>query len=110
LHTTFEAQKDRSHAPGETYSHGVRDCHRDLPNRVGLGHVCKVIVIDGELVITGSFNFTKAAQQDNAENVLMIRDAAIGLPGMVSLENHVAQVMDLTLLVALTARVESAKA
>ena len=34
----------------------------------------KVMVIDGETVITGSFNFTKAAQARNAENVLVIRD------------------------------------
>jgi phosphatidylserine/phosphatidylglycerophosphate/cardiolipin synthase-like enzyme len=37
----------------------------------------KVIVIDGELVITGSFNFTKAAQEKNAENLLIIRDQAL---------------------------------
>ena len=34
----------------------------------------KVIVIDGEIVITGSFNFTKAAEEKNAENLLVIRD------------------------------------
>jgi phosphatidylserine/phosphatidylglycerophosphate/cardiolipin synthase-like enzyme len=34
----------------------------------------KVMVIDGETVITGSFNFTKAAEEDNAENLLVIRD------------------------------------
>jgi phosphatidylserine/phosphatidylglycerophosphate/cardiolipin synthase-like enzyme len=37
----------------------------------------KIIVIDGELVLTGSFNFTKAAQQKNAENLLLIRDSAL---------------------------------
>jgi phosphatidylserine/phosphatidylglycerophosphate/cardiolipin synthase-like enzyme len=37
----------------------------------------KVIIIDGELIITGSFNFTKAAQEKNAENVLSIRDPAL---------------------------------
>jgi phosphatidylserine/phosphatidylglycerophosphate/cardiolipin synthase-like enzyme len=37
----------------------------------------KVIVIDGELVITGSFNFTKAAQEKNAENLLIIRDPVL---------------------------------
>jgi len=31
----------------------------------------KVIVIDGETVLTGSFNFTKAAQENNAENLLI---------------------------------------
>jgi phosphatidylserine/phosphatidylglycerophosphate/cardiolipin synthase-like enzyme len=35
------------------------------------------MVIDGELIITGSFNFTKAAQEKNAENVLIIRDQAV---------------------------------
>jgi len=32
----------------------------------------KVIIIDGHIVITGSFNFTKAAQEKNVENVLII--------------------------------------
>ena len=34
----------------------------------------KVIVIDGAVVLTGSFNFTRAAEQSNAENLLIIRD------------------------------------
>jgi phosphatidylserine/phosphatidylglycerophosphate/cardiolipin synthase-like enzyme len=32
------------------------------------------MVIDEETVITGSFNFTKAAEEKNAENLLVIRD------------------------------------
>jgi phosphatidylserine/phosphatidylglycerophosphate/cardiolipin synthase-like enzyme len=32
----------------------------------------KVMIIDSHIVITGSFNFTKAAQEKNAENVLVI--------------------------------------
>jgi len=35
----------------------------------------KVIIIDGTSVITGSFNFTKAAENGNAENVLVINNA-----------------------------------
>ncbi len=31
------------------------------------------MVIDGQTVITGSFNFTKAAEEGNAENLLVIR-------------------------------------
>ncbi|MDY0882328.1 phospholipase D family protein [Dongia soli] len=42
--------------------------------KVAIAHN-KVIVIDGSTVITGSFNFTKAAQEKNAENLLVIRDA-----------------------------------
>jgi phosphatidylserine/phosphatidylglycerophosphate/cardiolipin synthase-like enzyme len=34
----------------------------------------KVMIIDGETVITGSFNFTKAAEENNAENLLVIHD------------------------------------
>jgi len=33
----------------------------------------KIMVIDRECVITGSFNFTKAAEEKNAENILVIR-------------------------------------
>jgi phosphatidylserine/phosphatidylglycerophosphate/cardiolipin synthase-like enzyme len=35
----------------------------------------KVMVIDGHTVITGSFNFTKAAENNNAENLLVIQDS-----------------------------------
>ena len=37
----------------------------------------KVMVIDGQTVITGSFNFTSAAENNNAENLLIIRDKEI---------------------------------
>ncbi len=33
----------------------------------------KVMIIDGQTVITGSFNFTKAAEEKNAENLLIIK-------------------------------------
>jgi phosphatidylserine/phosphatidylglycerophosphate/cardiolipin synthase-like enzyme len=33
----------------------------------------KVMVIDGKIVITGSFNFTKAAESKNAENLLILQ-------------------------------------
>jgi phosphatidylserine/phosphatidylglycerophosphate/cardiolipin synthase-like enzyme len=35
------------------------------------------MVIDGETVITGSFNFTRAAEEKNLENLLIIRDAGL---------------------------------
>jgi phosphatidylserine/phosphatidylglycerophosphate/cardiolipin synthase-like enzyme len=37
----------------------------------------KIMIIDGAVVITGSFNFTKQAEQSNAENLLVIRDRAL---------------------------------
>src|SRR5713101_7069262 len=35
----------------------------------------KVMVIDSATILTGSFNFTKAAEEKNAENLLVIKDA-----------------------------------
>jgi phosphatidylserine/phosphatidylglycerophosphate/cardiolipin synthase-like enzyme len=32
-----------------------------------------VMIIDGETVITGSFNFTRAAEESTAENLLIIK-------------------------------------
>jgi phosphatidylserine/phosphatidylglycerophosphate/cardiolipin synthase-like enzyme len=34
----------------------------------------KIILIDGTTIITGSFNFTAAAENSNAENLVIIRD------------------------------------
>ncbi len=39
----------------------------------------KVMIIDDRVVITGSFNFTRAAEERNAENLLIIRNA----PGVI---------------------------
>jgi len=36
----------------------------------------KIILIDDETVITGSFNFTRAAEESNAENLLVIKGHA----------------------------------
>jgi len=37
----------------------------------------KVIIIDGQIVITGSFNFTKSADEANDDNILVIHNAAV---------------------------------
>jgi phosphatidylserine/phosphatidylglycerophosphate/cardiolipin synthase-like enzyme len=37
----------------------------------------KLMIIDGQVVVTGSFNFTKHSEEDNAENLLVIRDKAL---------------------------------
>jgi phosphatidylserine/phosphatidylglycerophosphate/cardiolipin synthase-like enzyme len=44
-----------------------------VDDRVAIAHN-KVMAIDGRHVITGSFNYTLAAQARNAENVLLISD------------------------------------
>jgi len=45
-------------------------------------------VIDKETVITGSFNFTKAAEEKNAENPLIIRNKDLAKVYIENLENH----------------------
>lgn len=37
----------------------------------------KVIVIDGRLVITGSYNFSRSAETQNDENLIVLHDAAV---------------------------------
>jgi phosphatidylserine/phosphatidylglycerophosphate/cardiolipin synthase-like enzyme len=37
----------------------------------------KIMLIDNKTILTGSFNFTKAAEQSNAENLLVIEDPAL---------------------------------
>ena len=50
----------------------------------------KVMVIDGKEVITGSFNFTKAAEQHNAENVVFIDDSAVASAYTRNWQDHAA--------------------
>lgn len=50
----------------------------------------KVIIIDSRLVITGSFNFTKAAEESNAENLLLITDPALAAKYTANWKTHAA--------------------
>ena len=64
----------------EKYSSADFLANQGVPTLIDANHAIshnKVMIIDGETVITGSFNFTKAAQEKNAENVLIIRDQAL---------------------------------
>ncbi|MEW6061344.1 MAG: phospholipase D-like domain-containing protein [Bacteroidota bacterium] len=40
----------------------------------------KVMIIDKEIVITGSFNFSKAAEGSNTENFLVVRVKELASP------------------------------
>ena len=52
----------------------------------------KVIIIDGSKVVTGSFNFTKSAEDFNAENLLVIsNDPPLAEQYAVSWKQHLAQ-------------------
>ncbi|MDO8588174.1 MAG: phospholipase D family protein [Armatimonadota bacterium] len=64
----------------QKYSSAVFFRNSGIPTRIDSAHAIahnKVMVIDGVTVITGSFNFTRAAEERNAENVLIVRDKAL---------------------------------
>jgi phosphatidylserine/phosphatidylglycerophosphate/cardiolipin synthase-like enzyme len=49
----------------------------------------KIMIIDQAVVITGSFNFTKAAEEKNAENLLVIKgDAGLVKKYLANFEGH----------------------
>jgi phosphatidylserine/phosphatidylglycerophosphate/cardiolipin synthase-like enzyme len=50
----------------------------------------KVMVLDGEVVITGSFNFTRQAEHENAENLLVIRDRELAERYLANWHAHAA--------------------
>jgi phosphatidylserine/phosphatidylglycerophosphate/cardiolipin synthase-like enzyme len=50
----------------------------------------KIMIIDGQMVLTGSFNFTTAAEQHNAENLLVISDPALAQKYLANWKVHFA--------------------
>jgi phosphatidylserine/phosphatidylglycerophosphate/cardiolipin synthase-like enzyme len=59
----------------QKYSSATFLYNQGIPVKIDAQHPIahnKVMIIDGETVITGSFNFTKAAEENNAENLLVV--------------------------------------
>ncbi len=62
-----------------------------IPTSIDAAHAIahdKVMVIDGAVVITGSFNFTKAASERNGENLLIVRDRQLAAKYAANWEAH----------------------
>ena len=61
----------------DQYSSATFLFNAGIPTKIDAQHAIahnKVMIIGGATVITGSFNFTKAAEENNAENLLVIHD------------------------------------
>jgi phosphatidylserine/phosphatidylglycerophosphate/cardiolipin synthase-like enzyme len=70
-----EAILDKSQRTAN-YSSATFLANSRIPTYIDAKHAIahnKVMIIDKATVITGSFNFTKAAEEKNAENLLVIR-------------------------------------
>lgn len=77
----------------EKYSSATFLVNVGIPTRIDAQHAIvhnKIVVIDGQTVITGSFNFTRNAEENNAENLLVIRDAAIAAKYIANWRTHAA--------------------
>jgi phosphatidylserine/phosphatidylglycerophosphate/cardiolipin synthase-like enzyme len=71
-----EATLDKSQRM-EHYSEADFLAHAGIPVLIDDKHAIahnKIMVIDANVLITGSFNFTKAAEEHDAENLLIIRN------------------------------------
>ena len=64
----------------EKYSEADFLKHEGIPTLIDAEHAIahnKIMLIDDYLVLTGSFNFTRAAEEHNAENLLLINDPVL---------------------------------
>lgn len=71
----IEAVLDKSQEK-EKYTSADFVAHAGIPTYIDSAHAIahnKIIIIDRSTLITGSFNFTKAAEEKNAENLLVIK-------------------------------------
>jgi phosphatidylserine/phosphatidylglycerophosphate/cardiolipin synthase-like enzyme len=78
-----------------TESHSSADFLHNMgvPTRIDDNHAIahdKVMILDGQVVITGSFNFTKSAEENNAENLLVIRDPQLAAKYAENWNKHAA--------------------
>ena len=58
------------------YTAGDFTAHMGIPTYIDAAHAIahnKIIIIDREVLITGSFNFTMGAEKNNAENLIILR-------------------------------------
>ncbi len=70
-----EAVLDKSQR-SEKYTEADFLAHSQVPTRIDAAHAIahnKIMIIDRSTLITGSFNFTKSAEENNAENLLVIK-------------------------------------
>ena len=77
----------------EKYTEADFLLHAGVPTWIDAKHAIahnKIMVIDSHMVLTGSFNFTKAAELNNAENLLVIDDAALAKKYTDNFQKHLS--------------------
>jgi phosphatidylserine/phosphatidylglycerophosphate/cardiolipin synthase-like enzyme len=77
----------------EKYSEADFLIHAGVPTWIDAKHAIahnKIMIIDGKTILTGSFNFTKAAEDENAENLLVIQDPALAAKYTANWQAHLS--------------------
>jgi phosphatidylserine/phosphatidylglycerophosphate/cardiolipin synthase-like enzyme len=75
----------------EKYSSATFLVNMGIPTLIDAQHAIahnKIMIVDGETVITGSFNFTKNAEENNAENLLVIRSPELAAKYTANWKDH----------------------
>jgi phosphatidylserine/phosphatidylglycerophosphate/cardiolipin synthase-like enzyme len=75
----------------EKYSEADFLQHEGIPTYIDAKHAIahnKIMIIDSQTVLTGSFNFTTAAEEHNAENLLVISDPALAQKYLANWNTH----------------------
>ena len=75
----------------EKYSSADFVAHAGIPTYIDAKHKIahnKIMVIDGQVAITGSFNFTKSAESENAENLLIINSTDLAVKYTKNWQDH----------------------
>lgn len=75
----------------EKYTSATFLTNTGVPTYIDTKHAIahnKIIIIDKATVITGSFNFTKAAEEKNAENLLIIKSKDMAKLYIDNWQNH----------------------
>jgi phosphatidylserine/phosphatidylglycerophosphate/cardiolipin synthase-like enzyme len=88
VHTEIILDKSQR---GEKYSEADFTAHMGILTYIDSAHAIahnKIMIIDQETVITGSFNFTKAAEERNAENILIIKSRELAKEYLDNWEKH----------------------
>jgi len=72
-----KSQKKDPKKKGASYTSATFLANMGIPTYIDSAHAIahnKIIIIDKQVVITGSFNFSKAAEESNAENIIILKN------------------------------------
>lgn len=80
-----KSHRTQKYSAADFTSHGGVETLID--DRHAIAHN-KIMIVDGKVVITGSYNFTKAAEKNNAENLVIIDSPDVAAKYLQNWQKH----------------------